>query len=77
MVNFLNHIKKGKTFLHNLCPIYKNVNRMLSKKVKKASKQACKGLKNKETKSETMVVNYIEIFLNKKEKKVPIWSRKI
>ena len=51
MVNFLKHIKKDKTFLHNPIPIYKNVNRMLSKKVKKASKQVCKGLKNKETKA--------------------------
>ena len=56
--------------LINLFPIYKNVNKILSKKTKKGFKKICEStkilLKKIKTKSTNMLVSDIEIFLTRK-----------
>ena len=67
--------KTDKFFFCNIFfPIYKNVNRILSKEQRKAfKKRLVKGtktfLKKKKTKSANMLMSNIEIFLKKKKKR--------
>ena len=76
-LTFKAHKKTAKIF-----PIYKNDNRILSKKIKeRPSKRARERYQNlsgeEKTKSTNMFVSDIEIFLKKKRKEASIWSSAI